>query len=57
MFLSIKVVGEVDAEERVDLVNEYGIMQAPTLIEIKNGEVCKFVNASAIKGYVEGMRS
>ena len=47
----------VDAEERVDLVNEYGIMQAPTLIEIKNGEVCKFVNASAIKGYVEGMRS
>ena len=47
----------MDAEERVDLVNEYGIMQAPTLIEIKNGEVCKFVNASAIKGYVEGMRT
>ena len=45
----------VDAEERADLVNEYGIMQAPTLIELKNGEVHKYVNASGIKGFVEGM--
>ena len=45
----------VDAEERTDLVNEYGIMQAPTLIELKNGEVHKYVNASGIKGFVEGM--
>ena len=45
----------VDAEERIDLVNEYGIMQAPTLIELKNGEVRKYVNASGIKGFVEGM--
>ncbi len=45
----------VDAEESIDLVNEYGIMQAPTLIELKNGEVHKYVNASAIKGFVEGM--
>ncbi len=45
----------VDAGERIDLVNQYGIMQAPTLIEIKNGEVHKYVNASGIKGFVEGM--
>ncbi len=45
----------VDAEERADLVNEYGIMQAPTLIKLKDGEVYKYVNASGIKGFVEGM--
>ena len=45
----------IDAQERMDLVTEYGIMQAPTLIEIKNGEVHKYVNASGIKGFVEGV--
>ena len=45
----------VDAEERLDLVNEYGIMQAPTLIVLKDGEILKYVNASGIKGFVEGM--
>ncbi len=45
----------VDAEERIDMVNEYGIMQAPTLIELRNGEVYKYVNASGIKGFVEGI--
>ena len=45
----------VDAEERVDLTTEYGIMQAPTLVELKNGEVKKYVNASNIKAFVEGM--
>ncbi len=45
----------IDAEERADLVNQYGIMQAPTLIELKDGEVRKYVNASGIKGFVEGM--
>lgn len=43
----------VDAEEHQDMVEEYGIMQAPTLIVIKNGEVQKYVNASGIKGFVE----
>jgi len=45
----------VDAEERVELTNEYGIMQAPTLVELKDGEVRKYVNASNIKAFVEGM--
>lgn len=43
----------IDAEERVDMVQEYGVMQAPTLIVIRNGEVQKYVNASGIKGFVE----
>jgi ribonucleoside-triphosphate reductase len=46
----------VDAEERIDLTNEYGIMQAPTLVELKGGEVRKYVNASNIKAFVEGMK-
>jgi len=46
----------VDAEERIDLTNEYGIMQAPTLVELKDGVVHKYVNASNIKAFVEGMK-
>jgi len=46
----------VDAEERADLTAEYGIMQAPTLVELKDGEVRKYVNASNIKAFVEGMK-
>ncbi len=46
----------VDAEERIDLTNEYGIMQAPTLVELRDGEVRKYVNASNIKAFVEGMK-
>ncbi|MBR6643298.1 MAG: ribonucleoside triphosphate reductase [Lachnospiraceae bacterium] len=45
----------VDAEESIELTNEYGIMQAPTLVELKGGEVRKYVNASNIKAFVEGM--
>ncbi|MCQ2537070.1 MAG: ribonucleoside triphosphate reductase [Lachnospiraceae bacterium] len=43
----------IDAEERTDLVMQYGIMQAPTLIVLKNGEVSKYANASMIKSYVD----
>ena len=46
----------VDAEEQVELTNKYGIMQAPTLVELKDGEVRKYVNASNIKAFVEGMK-
>ena len=46
----------VDAEEQMNLTNEYGIMQAPTLVELKDGEVRKYVNASNIKAFVEGMK-
>lgn len=43
----------VDAEENPELSNAYGIMQAPTLVLVKNGEVQKYVNASNIKKYVD----
>jgi ribonucleoside-triphosphate reductase len=43
----------VDAEENAELAREYGIMQAPTLIEIKAGSAKKYVNASNIKKYAE----
>ena len=46
----------VDAEEQMNLTNEYGVMQAPTLVELKDGEVRKYVNASNIKAFVEGMK-
>ncbi len=42
----------IDAESHPELVKAYGIMQAPTLVVLKNGEVEKYVNASAIQKYV-----
>ena len=43
----------IDAEENKELVMKYGIMQAPTLVVVENGEMKKYVNASNIKHYVE----
>jgi ribonucleoside-triphosphate reductase len=43
----------VDAEENVALTREYSVMQAPTLIEVKDGVANKYVNASNIKRYAE----
>lgn len=43
----------VDAEENRELVEQYGVMQAPTLIVVKDGRVSKFANASNIKSYAE----
>jgi len=45
----------VDAEENIAMVDTYGIMQAPTLVVVNNGEVKKFVNASDIKGYAQSL--
>lgn len=46
----------VDAEENQELVSEYGIMQAPTLVVLCGNTVDKYVNASNIKRYVEEAR-
>ncbi len=46
----------VDAEENRELVSRFGIMQAPTLIVMHDGEVQKYVNASNIKRYVDEHR-
>ena len=44
---------KVDAEEHVDLVNAYGVRQAPTLIVVKGNEFQKYNNASEIKKFAE----
>lgn len=43
----------VDAEENAELAEQLGIMQAPTLVVIKDGQVKKIANASNIRKYVE----
>ena len=43
----------VDAEENAELVQNFGVRQAPTLIVIRGGEIARFANASNIKKYTE----
>lgn len=43
----------VDAEENAELTQKYGVMQAPTLVVVENGQAQKYVNASNIKKYAE----
>ncbi len=45
----------VDAEENPELTEEFGVMQAPTLVVVKDGKVQKFVNASNIKKFVDAV--
>jgi ribonucleoside-triphosphate reductase len=44
----------VDAEDNPELTREYGVMQAPTLVVVENGQYKKYANASNIKGFAEG---
>ena len=49
---------KVYADERVDLVQKYGIKQAPTLVVAENGvEVTKAVNLSNIKKYIDSVNA
>lgn len=43
----------IDAEENPELSNQFGIMQAPTLVLVKDGEIKKFVNPSNIRRFAE----
>lgn len=43
----------IDAEENMELATKYGVMQAPTLVEVRGAEIKKYVNASNIKKYAE----
>lgn len=45
----------VDAEENPELTGKFGVMQAPTLVLVKDGEVKKYVNASNIKHFVTNL--
>lgn len=43
----------VDAEENPDITMKFGVMQAPTLVVVKDGKIEKFVNASNIRKFAE----
>ncbi len=43
----------VDAEEKAKLSQKMGIMQAPTLLVVKNGQIERFSNASDIIGFAK----
>ena len=43
----------IDAEENMELVQRYGIMQAPTLVVVNGDHFKKYVNVSNIKKYAE----
>ncbi len=45
----------IDAEEQAALTEGLGIMQAPTLVVVENGNVQKITNVSNIKKYVESI--
>jgi ribonucleoside-triphosphate reductase len=45
----------VDAEENIDLVQNYQVRQAPTLIVVHDGMISEFANASNIKKYAEAL--
>lgn len=42
----------IDAEENIELVQKYGVMQAPTLVVVSEDETKKYVNASNIQKYL-----
>ncbi|MBQ9118840.1 MAG: ribonucleoside triphosphate reductase [Lachnospiraceae bacterium] len=45
----------IDAEENPELVEKYGIMQAPTLLVVEEGAFMFYANASNIRKYIETM--
>ncbi len=46
----------VDAEENVELTNEFNVRKAPTLLVPNGEEILTFENASNIKGYIESLK-
>lgn len=46
----------IDAEENPEMSEQFGVMQAPTLVLVQDGQVKKYVNASNIKRYTESKR-
>lgn len=55
-FLEDVVYETIDAEENVELTSKLGIMQAPTLVIVKDGLIQKISNASGIRTFAEGFR-
>ena len=46
------VYEKIDADEAPELVAEFGIRQAPTLVVVKDGQATVYANASSIIGYI-----
>jgi ribonucleoside-triphosphate reductase len=46
----------IDAMENVELANRYGIMQAPTLVEVNGDEFTKYVGAPKILKYAQQVK-
>ena len=46
----------IDAEENQELAMKYGIMQAPTLVMMRDGETKKFVNAGNIRAFAQNSK-
>ena len=47
----------IDAEEYPELAEKFGIMQAPTLVLVRDGMVQKFANASNIRRFAEEVKA
>lgn len=47
----------IDAQEHPELAEKFGIMQAPTLVLVRDGVVQKFANASNIRKFAEGVKA
>ena len=47
----------IDAEENVELSMKYGVMQAPTLVVVSDGQVSKFANVSNIKKFADAVKA
>lgn len=45
----------INANENIDLVEQYGIMQAPTLVVFENGNIQKYVGVGRIKKYLDNI--
>ncbi len=43
----------IDAEKHPDMAQKFGILQAPTLVVIRDGQMKKYVNASNIQKYMD----
>ena len=46
----------IDAEENPELSEKFGIMQAPTLVMMRDGETKKFVNAGNIRAFAQNSK-
>ncbi|MCR5720414.1 MAG: thioredoxin family protein, partial [Lachnospiraceae bacterium] len=47
----------IDAEENMEMARQYGVMQAPTLVVVKDGKTKKYVNASNINKFVNNLNT